>query len=131
VRVLAPSGQAFRGCRADRVAAGRLTVVADSAGRLFLLCPPVQFLKRSIQEGTHDSAQDAKAAMDLALLKIRKGVCCVCMRLVCWQHASCKVACRHADRLRCLHFRPAPSCEVGCAEQHARFPAWLDRNPSL
>jgi hypothetical protein len=33
----------------------------------------LQFLKRSIQEGAHDSTQDALAAMDLALLKIRKG----------------------------------------------------------
>eukprot|EP00775_Hariotina_reticulata_P006259 gene6259-6497_t len=32
-----------------------------------------KFLKRSIQEGEHDSAQDARAAMDLALLKIGKG----------------------------------------------------------
>ncbi len=30
-----------------------------------------KFLKRHIQGGTHDSADDARAAMDLALLKIR------------------------------------------------------------
>lgn len=36
--------------------------------------PALQFLKRSIQDGAHDSTQDARAAMDLALLKIRKGV---------------------------------------------------------
>lgn len=41
----------------------------------FAFAGSLQFLKRAIQEGTHDSAQDAKAAMDLALLKIRKGVC--------------------------------------------------------
>jgi hypothetical protein len=35
----------------------------------------LQFLKRNIQDGTHDSTQDAQAAMDLALLKIRKGAC--------------------------------------------------------
>jgi len=34
---------------------------------------PSKFLKRTIQAGEHDSAQDAQAAMDLALLKIEKG----------------------------------------------------------
>jgi hypothetical protein len=34
----------------------------------------LQFLKRNIQDGVHDSTQDACAAMDLALLKIKKGV---------------------------------------------------------
>jgi hypothetical protein len=38
-----------------------------------MLGPVLQFLKRNIQDGTHDSTEDAKAAMDLALLKIRKG----------------------------------------------------------
>jgi RNA exonuclease 1 len=33
-----------------------------------------KYLQRSIQEGEHDSAVDARAAMDLALLKIEKGV---------------------------------------------------------
>jgi len=33
----------------------------------------MQFLRRSIQDGAHDSTQDARAAMDLALLKIKKG----------------------------------------------------------
>lgn len=32
-----------------------------------------KFLKRSIQEGEHDSVVDARTAMDLALLKIEKG----------------------------------------------------------
>jgi DNA polymerase III epsilon subunit-like protein len=32
-----------------------------------------KYLQRSIQEGEHDSAVDARAAMDLALLKIEKG----------------------------------------------------------
>ncbi len=31
-----------------------------------------KFLKRQIQAGSHDSADDARAAMDLALLKIRR-----------------------------------------------------------
>ena len=30
-----------------------------------------KFLKRQIQKGTHDSVDDARAAMDLVLLKIR------------------------------------------------------------
>lgn len=32
-----------------------------------------KYLQRTIQEGEHDSAVDARAAMDLALLKIQKG----------------------------------------------------------
>ena len=32
-----------------------------------------RFLKRPIQQGSHDSIDDAKAAMDLALLKISHG----------------------------------------------------------
>ncbi|KAK9846542.1 hypothetical protein WJX81_006260 [Elliptochloris bilobata] len=32
-----------------------------------------RFLKRQIQAGSHDSVDDARAAMDLALLKIRRG----------------------------------------------------------
>ena len=35
-----------------------------------------KFLKRLIQAGAHDSADDARAAMDLALLKMR----CASMR---------------------------------------------------
>ncbi len=31
-----------------------------------------KFLKRQIQAGSHDSADDARAAMDLTLLKIRR-----------------------------------------------------------
>lgn len=34
-----------------------------------------RYLKRTIQDGEHDSAIDAKAAMDLALLKIKHGRC--------------------------------------------------------
>jgi hypothetical protein len=40
---------------------------------VYTVVDTLQFLKRSIQEGAHDSTQDALAAMDLALLKIRKG----------------------------------------------------------
>lgn len=32
-----------------------------------------KYLQRAIQEGEHDSAVDARAAMDLTLLKIEKG----------------------------------------------------------
>lgn len=38
-----------------------------------------KFLKRSIQEGQHDSVVDASTAMDLALLKIEKGQPLICM----------------------------------------------------
>ncbi|PNH04739.1 Small RNA degrading nuclease 5 [Tetrabaena socialis] len=38
-----------------------------------------RFLRRSIQEGSHDSAVDARTALDLALLKIKHGGC-VCGR---------------------------------------------------
>ncbi len=50
-----------------------------------MLCPPCfpflcypqilsrRFLKRTIQEGSHDSAVDARTALDLALLKIKHG----------------------------------------------------------
>ncbi len=38
-----------------------------------------KFLKRQIQAGAHDSADDARAAMDLALLKMRCAFITMCM----------------------------------------------------
>lgn len=38
-----------------------------------------KFLKRQIQAGAHDSADDARAAMDLALLKMRCAFIAMCM----------------------------------------------------
>ncbi|EFJ43182.1 hypothetical protein VOLCADRAFT_66232 [Volvox carteri f. nagariensis] len=34
-----------------------------------------RFLRRTIQDGAHDSAVDARTALDLALLKIKHGTC--------------------------------------------------------
>jgi hypothetical protein len=44
-----------------------------------------QFLKRTIQSGQHDSTEDARAAVDLAILKVSKGACaCVPLSVCMW-----------------------------------------------
>jgi RNA exonuclease 1 len=60
-----------------------------------------KYLQRSIQEGEHDSAVDARAAMDLALLKIEKGVTptvtivshivCRCLRVLMTDSTPCHI----------------------------------------
>jgi hypothetical protein len=70
-------------------------LLVDAINRSCLLAV-LQFLKRTIQDGAHDSTQDARAAMDLALLKIKKGMCAWSPDLI----VSCTVLCC-AVPLRC------------------------------
>lgn len=52
--------QSMSGCAQGAPYRSALRVIAE------------KFLKRQIQAGSHDSADDARAAMDLTLLKIRR-----------------------------------------------------------
>ncbi len=57
---------------------------------LRVLCS--KYLRRTIQQGSHDSAVDARAALDLVRLKVQHGKCvCVCVRMCicCMYRCAC------------------------------------------
>lgn len=58
-------------CKTSRIIETSLIVMQGPPYRSALRKLTEKFLKRQIQNGSHDSIDDARAAMELALLKFR------------------------------------------------------------